>query len=114
MTKTHYVPASRTKARNLRLIRMSVRTSDDRELGKLMGFVLDRPGHISGLVMEVPASTGAQQVEVPLVPLQIDANSNALRLIDTDHPRMTRFQAESTPQIDEYELWVPLFEDSAA
>jgi hypothetical protein len=114
MTKANYVPASRTKARSLRLIRMSVRTSDDRELGKLLGFVLDRPGHISSLVMEVSESTGAQQVEVPMVPVRIDADANAMRLIDTDHPRMTTFRADSVPQIDEHQLWVPLIEDSAA
>ena len=63
-----YLPATRTEARSLCLGRLSVRTQDDRELGTLLGFVVD-PGdsHICSLVMEVAGTAGSQQVELPIV-----------------------------------------------
>ena len=41
MSHPRNFPALRTKARNLGLARLSVRAADDRELGKLVGFVID-------------------------------------------------------------------------
>lgn len=55
MNGPRYLPAIRTKVHSLRLGRVSVRTCDDRELGKLAGFVIDPRGHqVLSLVVEGP------------------------------------------------------------
>ena len=41
MSHPKYLSALRTEARDLGLARLSVRAADDRELGKLLGFVID-------------------------------------------------------------------------
>ena len=54
MSHPKYLSALRTEARDLGLARLSVRAADDRELGKLLGFVIDpRTQQISSLVLEV-------------------------------------------------------------
>lgn len=112
--KPRYLPATRTEARSLCLGRLSVRTQDDRELGTLLGFVVD-PGdsHICSLVMEVAGTAGSQQVELPIVPLSVDAEAHALRMVDADVPLMNAFRPDSISQIDEDDLWVPLFHTAA-
>ena len=63
MSHPKYLPALRTEARDLGLARLSVRAADDRELGKLVGFVIDpRAQTISSLVLEVPDGTGSQRL----------------------------------------------------
>jgi hypothetical protein len=114
MSDPRYLPAIRTKARSLRLGRLSVRTADDRELGKLVGFLIDpRNHHIRSLVMEVVDGAGMQQVELPMVPLRLDAESRALRMVERHGPPPTVFRAESVSQIDEDDLWIPLFHTAA-
>jgi hypothetical protein len=117
MTDPRYLPAIRTKARSLRLGRLSVRTVDDRELGKLMGFLIDPDNHhIRSLVMEVVDGAGMQQVELvelPMVPVRLDAESHALRMVEPDGPLPTVFRAESVSQFDEDDLWIPLFHTAA-
>lgn len=114
MSHPRYLPAIRTKARSLRLGRLSVRTLDDREIGKLLGFVIDpQDHHICSLVMEVVEAAGSQQVELPMVPLRFDADSHALRMVDPDAPRTMAFCAESVSQIEEDDLWIPLFHSAA-
>jgi hypothetical protein len=90
-----------------------VRSADDRELGKLLGFMIDsRDGHLCSLVVEVSQPT-KQQVELPMVPLCLDSNAHALRLISRDLPLMQTFQPETVSEIDEDDLWVPLFDHAA-
>jgi hypothetical protein len=114
MSHPRYLPAIHTKARSLRLGRLSVRTLDDRELGKLIGFVIDpRRHHICSLVMEVVDAAGTQQVELPMMPLRLDAESHALRLLEPHAPPATAFQPESVSQIQEDDLWVPFFDTAA-
>jgi PRC-barrel domain protein len=114
MSETRYLTAGLTRVNNRRLGRLSVRTPDDRELGKLLGFVVDpEGGHISGLVMEVAGSSGSRQFASPLVPMRFDARAHALCLVDHELPRMSEFQPDSMGSIDEDDLWVP-FVGSAA
>jgi hypothetical protein len=114
MSETRYLTAGLTRVNNSRLGRLSVRTRDDRELGKLLGFVVDpERGHISGLVMEVAGAGGSQQVASPLVPMRFDASAHALCLVDHDLPRMSEFQPDSVCVIDEDDLWVPFVHSAA-
>jgi hypothetical protein len=114
MSDPRYLPASQTKVRSLRLGRLSVRTLDDLELGKLVGFVVDpRSQHIRSLVMDVVDAAGTQQVELQMVPLRLDAESHALRMVEPHASPLTAFQAESVPQIDEDDLWIPLVHTAA-
>jgi hypothetical protein len=114
MSDPRYLPAIRTKARSLRLGRLSVRTVDDRELGTLVGFLIDqRNHHIHSLVMEVVDGAGMQHVELPMVPLRLDAESHALRMVEPYGPPPTAFRAESVSQIDEDDLWIPFFHTAA-
>ena len=75
-----YLPASRVKAGSLKLGRLSVRTSDNREIGKLVGFLIDPAAHrICSLIVE----SDATQVEVGMSPLQFDPESRSIRMIDS-------------------------------
>jgi hypothetical protein len=114
MTHPKYLPALRTEARNLGLARLSVRAADDREVGKLLGFVIDpQAQQISSLVLEVADGTGSQQVAVPMVPLCLDAESHALRLIHTGTLPAIAFRPDSVSQLDEDDFWVPLIHTAA-
>lgn len=107
MSVPRYLPATHTRVRSLRLGRLSVRTSDDRELGKLAGFVVDpRRRHVRSLVMEVVDAAGSQQVEMAMVPVCFDAQSHALRLVDPDVPAMIVFRLELVSLFDEHDPWV--------
>jgi hypothetical protein len=114
MSDARYLPAGHTRVRNLPLGRLSVRTADDREVGTLLGFVIDAERrHISGLVMEVAIDGGSQQVASSLVPLRFDAGACALVLVDADIPRLSAFEPDSLAEIDEDDLWVPLIHTAA-
>jgi hypothetical protein len=114
MNHRRYLPAIRTKVRSLRLGRVSVRTADDRELGKLLGFLIDpRSHHIYSLVIEVVGSAGTQQVELPMAALRLDAESHALRLVEPHAPRLTAFEAQSCSEVEEDDLWIPFLHTAA-
>jgi len=108
MSDARFLPAVHARVHDLPLSRLSVRTLDDREFGKLLGFVVDaNRRHISGLVMEVASATGWQRVASPLVPMRFDEHAPALCLVNWDLPRLTEFQPDSVSPIDEDDLWVP-------
>ena len=114
MTVPRYLPAIRARIRSVRLGPLSVRTSGNCELGTLMGFLIDpRNSHVCSLVMEVVDAAGSRQVEVPLMPICFDAESHALRMIESDVPSMTRFRPELASPIDEDDLWIPIFHTAA-
>jgi hypothetical protein len=114
MNGPRYLPATRTKVRSLRLGRVSVRSADDRELGKLAGFVVDPEArHLCSLVMEVVGAAGSQQVELPMVPLCFDAESHALRLVDPGVPATIAFRPESMFEVEEDDLWIPIVHSAA-
>jgi hypothetical protein len=76
-----------------------------------MGFVIGpEENHISRLVLEVD---GSRQVALPMVPLRFDVDAHALRLTSAEIPLMSAFEASSIAQIDEADLWVPLFSSAA-
>jgi hypothetical protein len=114
MSVPRYLPAIRTKVRSVRLGRVSVRTYDDRELGKLVGFVIDARGrHVSSLVVEMTSDDGSRQVELQLVPVRLDEAAHALRLVEPDVPSMIAFRPDSVSVIDEDDLWIPLVHTAA-
>ncbi len=114
MAVPRYLPAIRTRVRRHVLGRLSVRTSEDRELGALIGFVIDSGSrHLSSLVLEVVTASGSQQVELSMVPLCFDAESAALRMIEPGVPSMVAFRPESASPIDEDDLWIPFFHTAA-
>jgi hypothetical protein len=90
---------------------LTVRSSDGRELGKLVGFVIERGAYrIRSLVVE---SVDAQ-VEVPMGPLQFDAPARSLRLIGGAVPvHTTPFLADCLPVMEDDDLWVPFFHTAA-
>jgi hypothetical protein len=106
-----YLPAHRAKAGGLRLGRLSVRTSDNREIGKLLGLVVEpQSRRVRSLIVESADS----QLEVPMGPMQLDPGSRALRIVDMGGvPSTVLFSPESMPTIDEADLWVPLFHSAA-
>jgi hypothetical protein len=105
-----FVPASRIKAGSFRLGRVAVRTSDDRELGKLLGFVIDAAtNRLCSLVLE----HDEQQVEIPLTPLQFDPSVRALRLLNAERPEGRPFTVGSIPQVTVEDLWIPMFHSAA-
>jgi hypothetical protein len=114
MSDARYLPAVHARVHDLPLGRLSVRTSDDREVGRLLGFVID-PGrrHISALVMEVNANGGSQQVASPLVPLRFDEEARAFVLVGPDVPRWRAFDPDGVASLDEQDLWVPLIHTAA-
>ena len=57
------------------------------ELGKLVGsWSTRRSQHIRSLVMDVVDAAGSQQVELPMVPFRLDAESHALRMVEPGVP----------------------------
>ena len=69
--------------------------------GEAGGLVIDPLSqHIRSLVMDVVDAAGTQQVELPMVPFRLDAESHALRMVKPHASLMTAFQAESVSQID--------------
>lgn len=103
MESARYLPAHRVKAGRLRLGRLSVRSADDREIGKLLGFVIEpRTPRIRGIVIE----RGDAQLEVPMRPLQFDARSRSLRLVEHGSiVSASQFSPLAVPEIDENDLY---------
>ncbi|HEY7501785.1 MAG TPA: hypothetical protein VH740_24915 [Vicinamibacterales bacterium] len=112
MQTARYLPAHKVKAGSLRLGRLSVRSADDREIGKLLGFVIEpRAPRIRSLVVECDDA----QLEVPMRPVRFDPLSRSLRLVEgaSSTVAASRFSPESVPEIDENDLWVPLYGSAA-
>lgn len=111
MGNARYLPASRVKAGSLRLGRLSVRSSDGREMGKLIGFVVEPGRHcIRGLVVEGPHA----QIEVPMGPVQFDIGSRSLRMLPGSQPEAAvPFSVDRVPVIDDADLWVPMLNTAA-
>jgi hypothetical protein len=105
-----FLPASRVKAGSYRLGRLSVRTNDGCEVGKLLGFVIDAATHrLCSLVIE----RNQRQLEVPMVPLQFDPSGRALRLLADESPEGHPFNLGSLPHISVEDLWIPMFHSAA-
>jgi len=111
MANARYLPASLVKAGSLRLGRLSVRSSDGCELGKLIGFVVESGDHcIRSLVVEA----SDRQLEVPMGPVQVDSTSRSLRMLpDSRAVAPVPFSADRLSMVDDQDLWVPLFTSAA-
>jgi hypothetical protein len=110
MNMGRYLPASRVQAGSCRLDDMCVKANDGRELGRLIGFVVDPGAHrIRSLVVE----SDARQLEVPMGPLQLDPRAQSLQMVDCPADAPTAFSLENTPVIEDAELWVPVFHSAA-
>lgn len=104
-----YLPASRVQAGSLRLSDMSVRAHDGRDLGKLVGFVVDSGAHrIRSLVVD----SGSTQLEVPMGPIQLDPLGLSLKLVENGGDA-TIFSAAACPPVEDADLWVPVFHSAA-
>jgi hypothetical protein len=113
MERPRYLPASRAKAASLRLGRLTVRASSGREIGKLLGFIIDtRAQRVRSLILVAPGDN-AVQLEVEMTQLQLDAATRSLRIIDADAARCRAFSVDSIPHVDVADLWVPLFDTAA-
>jgi hypothetical protein len=107
---SRYLPATRVKADGLRLGRLSVRTSDDQEIGKLLGFVIDANAHrISSIVVERQDSS----FEVGMAPFQFDSVTRSMRLIQSGDVQGRPFSPDDIPHVNVEDLWVPLFHSAA-
>lgn len=105
-----YLPATRVKADGLRLGRLSVRTSDDQEIGKLLGFVIDPLAHrICSIVVERQDSP----FEVGMVPFQFDPGTRSMRLVQSGDVHGRPFSPDDIPHVNVEDLWVPLFHSAA-
>jgi hypothetical protein len=105
-----FVPASRVKAGSLRLGRLTVRTGDGREFGKLLGFVIDAATHrLCSLVVE----RDKHQLEIPMAPIQLDLSSRALRLLHGERPEGRPFNLRSMPHVTIDDLWIPMLHSAA-
>jgi hypothetical protein len=112
MPTARYLPAHKVKAGSLRLGRLSVRTGDDQEIGKLLGFVIEpRTTRIRSFVVE--RDNG--QFELPMGPFQFDPLSRSLRVVGEGLSDNTaaRFSPDSVTEIEENDLWVPLYGSAA-
>jgi len=112
MQNARYVPAHKVKAGSLRLGRVSVRTRDDREIGKLTGFVIEpQTTRIRSLVVE----SDDVLFELSMRPVQFDPLSRSLRIVEVGLPAPsgTRFSPDSVPEIEENDLWIPLYNSAA-
>ena len=104
-----YLSASRVEAGSLRLTDMSVRAHDGRDLGKLVGFVVDSDTHcIRSLVVD----SGSSQLEVPMGPIQLDPLGRSLKLVQNGGDATT-FAADACPPVEDADLWVPVFHSAA-
>ena len=104
-----YLPATRVQAGSLRLSEMRVRAHDGRDLGKLVGFVVDSGAHrICSLVVDA----GSSQLEVPMGPIQLDPQGLSLKLVQNGGDA-TAFSAAACPPVEDADLWVPVFHSAA-
>ena len=109
MEKRRYLPAERVFIDGFSFSRLTVRTTDDRIVGRLLGFVVDPPTRrVRSLVVEA----GIAQLEIPLGSTQLDATSLALR-IGGDSPWWREFHGETIPQFGDDDLLEVLFHTAA-
>jgi sporulation protein YlmC with PRC-barrel domain len=109
MSRPRYLPAGRAKAAGFRLGRLRVCASNGREIGKLLGFIIDtRTSKIYSMVVESDDAT----LELPMSSAQFDIIDRTLRLVEPD-VHATTFQPESVPHVDVEDLWVPTFDTAA-
>ena len=105
-----YLPATRVKADGLRLGRLSVRTSDNQEIGKLLGFVIDANAHrICSIVVERQDTP----YEVGMAPFQFDPGTRSIRLVQSHDVEGRPFSPDDIPHVNVEDLWVPLFHSAA-
>jgi len=108
--KARFLPANRVKAGSLKLGRLSVRTSDNDEIGKLVGFLIDPAAHkICSLIIE----SNSEQLELRMSPLQFDPESRSIRIIDSTRVEGRPFSEDSVPHVTVEDLWVPMFHSAA-
>ena len=107
MDNARYLPASRVEAGSRPLGCLSVMASDNREIGKLVGFVID-DHQIRSLVVESDDSN----IEVPMGPVQFDQATGTLRIVQPNDGRHA-FAVDSLPQVTTDDLWVPFFHSAA-
>ena len=114
MSHPEYFPAFRTEARSLGLARLSVRTSDDRELGKLLGFVIDPRTHRSG-ASSWKWRMGRDRNKWRCRWCRCASIRSARRcdLIHTGSLPAMAFRPESVSQVEEDELWIPFIHSAA-
>ena len=107
-----FIPADRVMAHGMTLDELTVRTSDDREVGSVLGLVIDpSAGHAGNIVVECRH----RRVEVPLGSARLDPHMRALRLVDRDAERTWReFHGEIDTEFDEEDLIAVLFRPAAA
>ena len=112
MQDVRFLPAHKVKAGSLRLGRLSVRTNDDREIGKLTGFVVEAQ---TPRILSIVVERDGAQVALPMRPLQFDPLSRSLRIVDDGQSAVpgSRFLPDSIPEIEENDLWVPLYNSAA-
>ena len=107
---SRYLPATHVKADGLRLGRLSVRTSDDQEIGKLLGFVIDTNIHrICSIVVERQDTP----FEVGMAPFQFDPGTRSMRLVQSGDVQGRPFSPDAIPHVSVEDLWVPLFHSAA-
>jgi hypothetical protein len=105
-----YLPADRVLTEGIEFGSLSVRTRGDREIGKLLGFVIDTSARrVRSLIVD---SAGGQ-LEGPIGSAQLDAESRTLRYVSGDDPGWSRFSKDTIAQIAEEDLWVPFFPTAA-
>jgi sporulation protein YlmC with PRC-barrel domain len=110
MESGRYLPAARVNAGSLSLSDVSVRTNEGRELGKLAGFVIDPGAHcIRSLVLQGDSS----QLELPMGHVQLDPGRRTLTVADDSSSVLKTFAAESVPEVQDEDLWVPFFHSAA-
>jgi hypothetical protein len=105
-----YLPATRVKADGLRLGRLSVRTSDNQEIGKLLGFVIDANEH---RICSIVVQRQDTPFEVGMVPFQFDPATRSMRLIQSGDVEGRPFSPDDIPHVSVEDLWVPLFHSAA-
>jgi PRC-barrel domain len=110
MERPRYLPADRVFVEGISLRLLTVRTTDDQVVGRLLGFVVDPPaGRIRSLIVE----SGKTQLEVPLGSTQLDASCRALRIGEGESPRWREFRAGAVPQFGDDDLLAVLFHRAA-
>jgi hypothetical protein len=92
---------------------MCLRTTDGREVGRLLGFVIE-PGlpRIRSLVVD---SAGSAR-EVPMDAVRFDPSSLSLRIVsptaDADQCGVA-FAPGTLPEISDEDLWIPIIHSAA-
>ena len=110
MERPRYLAAERVFVEGISLRQLTVRTTDDQVVGRLLGFVVDPPERrVRSLIVEA----GKTQLEVPLGSTQLDTRSRVLRIGGGDSPRWPEFRAEAVPDFGDDDLLAVLFHTAA-